>query len=169
MTLNDQIQSFIYSILIGMLYTLVWSLFNRIFYRFKRTFFRLFFEVILFAVFGFVYYYLLFHINYGILSIYHPLGLLIGLIIYQMFYAPKFLLFFEKLIDSIKRLLKPIKVAFNKGFAIIKTRIKEFFKKIFKRMKKVKKSEKTTLQKKKSVDNSKSRNDSFNWDFPVHR
>jgi hypothetical protein len=87
MTLNDQIQSFVYSILIGMVFTFIWSFFNRVFYKLKGTFRRLVFEAVLFSMFGVVYYYLLFLINNGVLNIYLPLGLLVGVVIYQLYYV----------------------------------------------------------------------------------
>jgi hypothetical protein len=156
----------------GMVFTFIWSFFNRIFYRYKGKLIRLFFEVILFCVFGIIYYYLLFLINNGVLSIYLPLGILIGVVIYELYYAPKFLYSFELLIKWIKvKILKPIKLAFKRLFAIIKKTLQSLFrkiKKLFKTKKQVKKHAKTTLQQKKSLDSSKSGDNSITWNFPVH-
>jgi hypothetical protein len=172
MTLNDQIQSFVYSILIGMVFTFIWSFFNRVFYKLKGTFRRLVFEAVLFSMFGVVYYYLLFLINNGVLNIYLPLGLLVGVVIYQLYYAPKLLLSFERLICYIKsKIIKPIKLAFIHLFAIIKKKFKfliKKLKKLFKVKKQVKKNAKATLQQKKSLDNTKGGDNSLTWNFPVH-
>ena len=112
MQLEVQFQIFFMSILFGMYLLSFWQLLNRIFSN--RIFLRFFFELPFF-IFNFIFYYfLLFKLNGGIFNIYIALGLLIGFAIHQKFYAPKFLLFYEFILNKIHDIMNKTKKRWKK-------------------------------------------------------
>lgn len=122
MTLLQQFQAFIGSILFGGLITFFWSLFNRLFYRFSSKLIRLPFETIFFLICALLYFLFLKHICHAILNIHYLLGLMIGCIIYLSVYAKYINAEQEKVYTVMNnKIFQP----FKKRCDIIKARRKE--------------------------------------------
>lgn len=111
MSLKQQFQVFLGSIVLGMLFLCIWSLFNACFYRLKRNLLRLPLETLLFCGLAFIYYRFLVIITSGVLNIFYPLALFLGALIYQKFYSP----YINRYINiKIQKLEKKLKTMGNK-------------------------------------------------------
>ena len=118
MSIGQQFQVFLGSIVLGMLFLCLWSLFNAFFYKFKRNILRLPFETILFISLAYIYHLFLVAVCDGILNVFYPLALLIGCFIYQKFYSPRITPYFNKIANRffnfIKCIYNKVKTIYNK-------------------------------------------------------
>lgn len=136
MTLLVQIQVAIFSFFFGAIFLLFFGFINRLF--FKITFVKNILIIAYFLLMSIIYFYLLVLLNDGILRIYYPLFIILGAFMYQKFYAPYFLRFYEKIVLLFnKYLINPIRLKINKRKSILKLK-KEKRKKHGKRKKKEK-------------------------------
>lgn len=100
-TLEKQIHIISISILFGIAFMFIWSIFNAVFYQKKKSFIRLVFEVFLYVFASTIYFVIVASKTDGIISVYAPLFLIIGIIIYQKLYAKFFNRTIWKIIDKI--------------------------------------------------------------------
>lgn len=100
-TLERQIHIISISILFGIGFMFIWSIFNVAFYKKKKTFVRLIFEIILYVCASTIYFIIVAKKTDGIVSIYAPLFLVLGIIIYQKIYAKLFNKTISKIADKI--------------------------------------------------------------------
>ena len=131
MNLLTQFQSVVYSFIFSLFASFIYSFVNRLVYRFKKTILRLIIQVILGMILGFLYYGGLVVINHGILRFYYIIALAFGYIMYQNYYAFYCLLWIEKLIRKIKKLLSPIYFFYRRFCGILRTakkRVKQWLK-----------------------------------------
>jgi hypothetical protein len=82
------------SILFGFIFMIFYSFINEIFYKSKVKFI---FEISLFNIGSLTYFYLVYKINTGILNIYMVLFILIGVILYQIFYSKYFIYLYSNI------------------------------------------------------------------------
>ena len=130
MTLFNQFQTFIGSIILGMLFSFIWSLFNRVFYSKKLFIIRLIFVIALICSLTFTYYIFLSRFGHGIFNVFYVLALFLGLILYYEFYAYNFEVLFEKAASSLyKTIIYPIKLKKKKFRDKLKSRKKKHGKK----------------------------------------
>ena len=88
MSIEVQIKLVVSSILFGFSFMILYSLINEFFYKSKL---RILFELPLFILGAIIYFIIIYKINTGILNIYFPLFILIGIILYQIFYSHYFI------------------------------------------------------------------------------
>ena len=94
MSIEVQIQLIIISILFGFIFMIFYSLINEFFYTSKL---RIIFEFPLFIISTIIYFMLIYKINGGLLNIYYPLFIIIGVLIYIYYYSNYFLSIYTKL------------------------------------------------------------------------
>jgi len=88
MSIEVQIQLMVMSILFGFIFMIIYSFFNELFYKNR---FRIIIELPLFVFGTLLYFFFLYKINGGFLNIYLILFILIGILIYTLFYIKLFL------------------------------------------------------------------------------
>lgn len=94
MSIEVQIKLIIASILFGFSFMIFYSLINEIFYKSKI---RILFEFPLFIIGTIIYFLIIYKINTGILNIYLPIFILLGIIIYQAFYSHYFIYLYSNI------------------------------------------------------------------------
>ncbi len=141
--LRIQIQSLIYACVYGMCFGVVWSFLNRILYFLHRNIVRLLLEVMICAGLAIVFFWGLLNINGAKINQYIIICLLLGLYLFERYYAVHFLTLYEWLMKKVKNFIKPIYFYFKKKFAIIR-KWKEVIKKWIK--KKVRRKLKSDLK-----------------------
>ncbi len=128
MSLFEQFQTIIGSIVFGSLSLFTWTLFNRIFYLKKLYIIRFPLEIILFCYIAYLYYIFLGTFSSGVFNIFYIPSLILGGYIYYRFYAYHFESLFEEVASSLyKKIILPIKL-----------KIKKIYGKLFLRKKKKK-------------------------------
>ena len=151
MSIEVQIKLIVMSILFGFIFMIIYSFFNEFFYKSKL---RIIYELPLFLLSTLIYFYLLYKINTGILNIYLPLFILIGILIYQLFYSKYFLYIYSFLHKKI--------ILFFHKHAIIRKKIKR-----------KKKYGKKRISRSLRMEQKQSNNDVITWsiDFinSIHR
>lgn len=120
MRLLTQFQGVVYSFVYSLLFSFVYSFINRLFYRYKKKIFRFILQVCIGISFGLAYYYGLLVINNGVIRVYYFIGLAMGYIIYENYYAFHVLIWMEKSMKGLKKLLSPIFFIFSKIRVILK-------------------------------------------------
>ena len=120
MQLIIQFQGIAYSFVYSLLFSFLYSFINRLFYRYKKKIVRFILQICIGTCFGFTYYYGLLIINNGVFRIYFFIGLIMGYIVYENYYAFYVLLLMEKWMKVIKKLLKPISFIFSRIRGILK-------------------------------------------------
>ena len=111
MSLFEQFQTIIGSIVFGSLSLFTWTLFNRIFYSKKLYIIRFPLEIILFCYIAYLYYIFLGTFSSGIFNIFYIPSLILGGYIYYRFYAYYFESLFEEVASSLyKKIILPIKL-----------------------------------------------------------
>lgn len=121
MTLKQQFQVFIGTIIITLFACFLFSIFNRLFYKKHSSIVRLLFETIFFIAIFYGYFRFLVFTCHGILNIHYLLASLIGGIFYYSFYAYYVNRFIEKKVIIInKKFLSPINMKISSFRAIIK-------------------------------------------------
>ncbi len=114
-SLENQIQIIAISILYGIFFMFIWSIFNRLFFKHKKSVVRLAAEIVFMGCGAVIYFYLILVINGGVMTVYMPVFLLIGVCLYQFMYAPLFLKEIEKTAVKIDtKLIGPIKAKLKK-------------------------------------------------------
>ena len=88
MSIEVQIKLVVSSILFGFSFMILYSLINEFFYKSKL---RILFELPLFILGTIIYFIIIYKINTGILNIYFPLFIIIGVFLYQIFYSHYFI------------------------------------------------------------------------------
>ena len=83
MSIEVQIQLIVMSVLFGFIFMAIYSFFNELLFKNKL---RILIEIPLFLIGTIIYFYLIYFINGGLLNIYMLLFLLLGVLIYQIFY-----------------------------------------------------------------------------------
>ncbi len=130
MTLFQQFQVFVGSIVIGMLFSFLWSVFNRIFYGLQGKWVRIPFETIFLSLLALIYFLFLHRINGGILNLHYFLALIIGVLLYLKFYARNINIWLEEIAIKLKlKILVPLK----KRYGILVSKIKKILTNIKKR------------------------------------
>ena len=119
MSIEVQIKLVIASILFGFSFMIIYSLINEFFYKSKI---RILFELPLFIFGTIIYFIIVYKINTGILNIYLPLFILIGVLLYQTFYSHYFIYLYANI-------HKKTILFFNKHVIIRKRRGKKYGKK----------------------------------------
>jgi hypothetical protein len=120
MKLLNQFQGVVYSFVYSILFSFLYSFINRLFFKYKKNILRYLLQICIGIIFGVTYYYGLLIINHGILRLYYFVGLVMGYIIYENYYAFYMLLWLEKVMKIIKKLLSPIIFIFQKFHGILK-------------------------------------------------
>lgn len=155
--LETQIQLLFVALMFGFAFSGMYSIFNYIFYH-KPKLIRLIFEIPLFIIATLIYFYFNYKIGEGILNIYYILFMLIGVILYQRFYAASFLKLCSKIEKFLKRtILLKIYVKTQKYRAIIKTKFKR----------KRKKDEKIRITGPNAMEQKPGDIDVAAWNFPA--
>lgn len=121
MELLNQFQGFIGSIGFGFFFIMF---FHFVFCMTKRfnIFLKFIIDIGVFLLFTYLYFLFLLKYTYGILNIFYPLSILIGILFYYMFYYPKFNKFY---IDQLSILRKVIQLNYQRTIGIISKKIKE--------------------------------------------
>ena len=88
MSIEVQIQLIVMSVLFGFIFMIFYSLLNELLYKNKIRFML---EIPLFLVGTILYFYLIYSINGGLLNVYVLLFILLGVLLYQLFYSRFFL------------------------------------------------------------------------------
>lgn len=123
MSLFQQIQVFLSSIVIAMAFCALYGAFNRMFYRWHGKIKRWVFELLLFLLFAYLYFRVLVLICQAQLNIHYLLALAIGVFLYQRFYAFYVNLYYEKIAILIKKhVFSPLRKQMQKIHVIIKKR-----------------------------------------------
>ena len=123
MSLKQQFQVFIGTIVISMFYCFIYSVFNSVFYKKHKTIFRFVFELPLFLAFVYIYFIFLVCVCDAILNIHYSLAVFLGVFIYQKYYAKHINMYLDIKLSKIKkRFYSPIKLKWHKICAIIKKR-----------------------------------------------
>ncbi len=121
MDLLNQIQVSIYSLFFGAIFLFFFSFINRLF--FKLTILKNLMIIFYFLIMTIIYFYLLVILNNGVLRIYYPLFILLGAFLYQKFYAPYVLRFFEKIVSKLNKIfIRPIYLKISKIKSILKNK-----------------------------------------------
>lgn len=111
MSLLEQFQTIIGSIVFGSLSLFTWTLFNRVFYSKKVLILRIPLEIALFCYMAYLYYVFLGSYGSGVFNIFYVPALCLGGYIYYRFYAYHFETLFEGVANSLeKAILNPIKL-----------------------------------------------------------
>ena len=105
MSLFEQFQTIIGSIVFGSLSLFTWTLFNRIFYSKKLYIIRFHLEIILFCYIAYLYYIFLGTFSSGVFNIFYIPSLILGGYIYYRFYAYHFESLFEEVASSLYKKL----------------------------------------------------------------
>lgn len=125
MTLKQQFQVFIGTIIITFFACFLYSIFNRLFYKKHSSIVRLLFETIFFIAIFYGYFRFLAFACHGILNIHYLLASLIGGTFYYSFYAYYVNRFIEKNAIIInKKFLSPIIMKISSFRAIIKKKVR---------------------------------------------
>lgn len=125
MTLFEQFQTIIGSIVFGFVSMLIYTFFNRLFFNKKLIVFRLIFETILFCFIAYLYYIFISEYGSGIFNIFYIFSLILGSYLFYRFYAYYFESFFENIFSFLsKKLIDPIKLKIKKIHAKLKVRKK---------------------------------------------
>jgi len=152
-SLQRQFQSVVLSIVFGMFFMFMFLNHHRIF-RNKNIILRLFFKLPLFISLTYLYFYLNALVNDGLLNIYIPLFIILGMWIYHKFYSKYILKYLDKLIAFINIfIINKLKLEFKKLYGIIKVR------------KKVRKDAKKQQSRSKSLESKQSGQYSYDWSF----
>ncbi len=137
MTLLTQIQVFLGTIAITMVDMAIYGAFNRLFYRWHGKWQRMLFEIPLFMMYAYTYFLFLVRVCQCQLNIHILLAILLGLFLYQKFYAFYLNLWYERIACQInKRILHPLNKHLHHIYDIINKRKKRRRKKDGKRSKK---------------------------------
>ena len=152
-SLERQFQSIVLSFSFGMFFMFVYSIFDYLFSN-RRWYIRLPFESVLFLSLTQVFFYLNVFVNEGLLNIYIPLFILIGIIVYLKFYK-------KYIIKCIKHLSCVIKEKVINKFVL---EIKKIYD-IISIKKRVKKNAKKQQSRSRSLESKQSRQYSYDWSF----
>lgn len=125
MSLGKQFQIILISYLFGMIFLACYDIFNRTFYKLKGKLVRFVFELIFFSVLVTIYYFVIFLINDGILSIYMPLFLIIGGLVYLKFVSSPLQCLYEKIVGRIEQKLTKLHLFFLKKCNIMKLKLRK--------------------------------------------
>ena len=129
MTLFEQFQTIIGSIVFGFVSMLIYTFFNRLFYK-KFIVIKLIFETMLFCLIAYLYYVFISEYGSGIFNIFYIFSLILGSYLFYRFYAYYFELFFENIFFFFyKKIINPIKLKIKRIHAKLKAR-KKYEKKI---------------------------------------
>lgn len=152
-SLERQFQSIVLSISFGMFFMFIYSLFYRLFS--KRNFFIRFpFELLLFISLTYLFYIFNIYVNEGILNIYIPLFVVIGMILYKVFYDKYIMKYFNKLIDIINKLvIDKLKLAIKNIYDIIKNKKRKW------------KDAKKQQSRSRKMESKQSGQYSYDWSF----
>lgn len=118
--LPTQLQSLVYMLFMGWGYGLAYSFINRLFYALRHKKIIYLVEIIFHAWFISILFLGLFRIHYGIMNLYLWLAFFLGLYLYLRCYSLLFLQVFEGFMKILRFLLKPLRIAYLKIFAIIR-------------------------------------------------
>lgn len=152
-SLERQFQSIVLSISFGMFFMFIYSLFYRLFSK-RKFFIRFPFELILFISLTNLFYILNIYINEGILNIYIPLFIVIGMILYKVFYDKYIMKYFNKLIDIINKLvIDKLKLAIKNIYDIIKNKKRKW------------KDAKKQQSRSRKMESKQSGQYSYDWSF----
>lgn len=152
-SLERQFQSIVLSIAFGMFFMFSYSLFDRLFKN-TKVYLRLPFELTLFLSLTYLFFILNVYVNEGIIHIYIPLFIFMGIIIYHKFYSKYILRSFENVLNFIdKKILDKIKLELKKIYDIIK------------RKKRVKRNAKKQQSRSRSLESKQSGQYSYDWSF----
>ena len=136
MSLFEQFQTIIGSIVFGSLSLFTWTLFNRIFYSKKVLIIRIPLEIGLFCYLAYLYYVFLGYFGSGVFNVFYIPSIILGGYIYYRFYAYHFETLFESVANSIDRIIiKPFKLKTRKICDKLKSRKRKRIKKNEKKIK----------------------------------
>ena len=152
-SLERQFQSIVLSIVFGMFFMFVYSLFYRLFNK-KNFFIRFPFELILFISSTYLFYILNIIVNEGILNIYIPLFIFIGMILYKVFYDKYIMKYFNKLLNIINKLvIDKLKLVIKNIYDIIKKKKRKW------------KDAKKQQSRSRKMESKQSGQYSYDWSF----
>ena len=117
MPLFTQIQVFVGTIAVSMLYLFCYSVYNRLLYFWHGKFIRYLFDIVFFSLCAYGYFLFLVRYAKGLLNLHYILAWLLGLFIYQRFYAKWVNLWMEKKMDWLNK-----KIGMPLSHAILKIR-----------------------------------------------
>ena len=154
-SLEFQIRIVVLSFLFGLFGMFLYSIFNRIFFYKKRKFIRFILEPLFFLLLTVFFYYLNYKVSLGHQTIYIPLFILLGILVYQMFYAKYFLKFIENIAQYFHKKVELIKLDLHKKYDIIKRKIER----------RKKKNAKKRIRKKKLLESKQGQQHHYDWSF----
>ena len=154
--LQIQFRIIVLSFLFGFFGMFLYSVFNRMFFYKKNKPIRFIFEPIFFTSLTLFYFYLNYKVSLGYQTIYIPLFIVVGILIYQLFYATLFLRVVERFALFIQnKIIKRIKLDLNKKYVIIKKKME----------KGVNKYAKKRIRKKKLLESKQGQQHNYDWSF----
>lgn len=127
MLLIVQVRSLVLSLFLGWIFALVYSFYNRMVYHMKFWPVKFIFEVLIMVSFAYIYMMSNVKVNQGQISIYMILCLILGIVVFELYYAPYFLYCIEKIMRFFSFIFRPVLFIFNQICAIfigIKKRVK---------------------------------------------
>ncbi len=120
MELIIQIKSLVISCLLGIFISMTYSFINRLFYRLRRNILRYIIEIIMMICFSYVYVITVVYVNDGIITLYMMITFLIGIYLYEKYYAKHFLVLYEAILRLLRYILSPFIFIFRKICVILK-------------------------------------------------
>ena len=136
MSLFEEFQVTLGTILLGMIFALSWNIFDIFFERKKLMWIRYPLELILFIFFASSYFAFILKCVDGVSSIYYPLFLFCGFVFYYYFYSSYIAIYIKKVKKIIKRYIDIYLLKAKKRFDIIIVQITRGMKKVYGRRKK---------------------------------
>lgn len=120
MTLLQQFQSLVYSFLFSLFFCMIYAFYNRLIYRFRHHVLSYVMEFLLAIITGLGYYQILVYINGGHFNLYMIACLVLGVMVFERWYAFYYLLFLERVVIVLKKYFRPLYFIFRKFIVIMK-------------------------------------------------
>ncbi len=119
MSLSIQFLSLVVSFAYGLIMGFIYSIINRFVYILRKTILRYLLEVVMMAAFSFLYVMMNVYINDGQVNVYMLICLILGLVLYEHYYAIYTLYYMEYIMQGLKYILSPGIFIFKKFYGIV--------------------------------------------------